>query len=72
MIYALGAFDGFHLGHRRLLERAARRAAEGGAGWGVMTFEGHPRMLINGGDFKMLFSPEERGVIARSLGVPRM
>ncbi|KEJ93418.1 riboflavin biosynthesis protein RibF [Synergistes jonesii] len=72
MIYALGAFDGFHLGHRRLLERAARRAAEGGAGWGVMTFEGHPRMLLNGGDFKMLFSPEERGVIARSLGVPRM
>ncbi|MCR5336064.1 MAG: adenylyltransferase/cytidyltransferase family protein, partial [Synergistes sp.] len=25
MIYALGAFDGFHIGHRRLLARAAER-----------------------------------------------
>ena len=47
MIYALGAFDGFHLGHRRLLERARKEAEHRGTDWGVITFEGHPRMLLN-------------------------
>lgn len=72
MIYALGAFDGFHLGHRRLLERAALEAEEKGTGWGVITFEGHPRMLLNKNNFKLLFSPPERDLIARYLSVPRM
>ena len=39
MIFALGAFDGFHLGHQRLLETAKERAAKTGTGWGVITFE---------------------------------
>lgn len=72
MIYALGAFDGFHLGHRRLLKRAACEAAEIGTGWGVITFEGHPRMLLNKNNFKLLFSPPERDLIARFLAVPKM
>lgn len=72
MIYALGAFDGFHLGHRRLLERAAQEAEETGTGWGVITFEGHPRMLLSKHDFKLLFSPPERDLTARYLSVPRM
>ena len=28
MIFALGAFDGFHMGHQKLLEMASLRAAE--------------------------------------------
>ncbi len=42
MIFALGAFDGFHLGHQRLLETAKERAAKTGTGWGVITFEDIP------------------------------
>lgn len=46
MILILGAFDGFHLGHRRLLETAAAMAARlpaGNAGdWGVVTFSPIP------------------------------
>ena len=72
MIYALGAFDGFHLGHRRLLDRAKAEAARQGTGWGVVTFEGHPRMLLNRDKFKLLFTPSERDLIARCLGIPRM
>ncbi|MDO5116629.1 MAG: riboflavin biosynthesis protein RibF [Synergistaceae bacterium] len=72
MIYALGAFDGFHLGHRRLLARAAEKAAKAGTGWGVLTFDGHPRMLLNRDKFKLLFTAQERDGIAAALGVPRM
>ena len=72
MIYALGAFDGFHLGHRRLLERARKEAEHRGTDWGVITFEGHPRMLLNRDKFKLLFTPPERDLIARCLGIPRM
>ncbi|MCD7952217.1 MAG: riboflavin biosynthesis protein RibF [Synergistaceae bacterium] len=72
MIYALGAFDGFHLGHRRLLEMAKRESAQRDTGWGVITFDGHPRMLLNRDNFKLLFTPPERDLIARYLGIPRM
>lgn len=72
MIYALGAFDGFHIGHMRLLARASERAAENGGGWGVITFDGHPRAFLNGGHFRMLFSPEERDITARRAGVRDM
>jgi riboflavin kinase/FMN adenylyltransferase len=48
MILILGAFDGFHLGHRRLLETAGAMA--GGfprkmpATGSVVTFSPHPEM----------------------------
>lgn len=70
MIYALGAFDGFHLGHQSLLARARERGKSGG-GWGVMTFENHPRSLFSD-NFKTLFTPDERGLIGAYLGVRRM
>ena len=72
MIFALGAFDGFHKGHLRLLEKAKKRAEEKGTEWGVITFEGHPRMLLGKKDFKLLFTPPERDHIAAFLSIPQM
>ncbi|MCR5335845.1 MAG: riboflavin biosynthesis protein RibF [Synergistes sp.] len=71
MIYALGAFDGFHIGHRRLLARAAERSA-GNGGWGVITFDGHPRAFLHGGRVRMLFTRAERDIAARHAGVRDM
>lgn len=70
MIYALGAFDGFHLGHQSLLDRARERG-NNGCGWGVMTFENHPRSLFSD-NFKTLFTTEERDLIGAYLGVRHM
>ncbi|NLD05825.1 MAG: riboflavin biosynthesis protein RibF [Synergistaceae bacterium] len=70
MIFALGAFDGFHMGHQRLLETAKERAEKSGTGWGVITFEGHPQMLFNKDSFKLLFTPEERDMLINYLGIP--
>lgn len=72
MIYALGAFDGFHLGHRKLLDRARAAAETKGVGWGVLTFENHPQTLFNRDKFKLLFTGKERDLIASYLGVRRI
>ena len=70
MIFALGAFDGFHLGHQRLLETARERAIKSGTEWGVITFEGHPQLLFNKDSFKLLFTPEEREMLISYLNIP--
>jgi riboflavin kinase/FMN adenylyltransferase len=40
---AIGNFDGIHVGHRKLIERAVALAGEAGGPSAVLTFEPHPR-----------------------------
>lgn len=84
MIAAIGAFDGFHLGHRALLERAAAKARERGSDWGVITFTDHPDMFFaeracsegNAPDakrpFKSLFVPTEQRLLERFFSIPEV
>lgn len=72
MIYALGAFDGFHLGHRQLLNAAAERAEKLKTAWGVITFDGHPQQLFNKENFKLLFTAEERDMLAKYMEIPEI
>ena len=43
---AIGNFDGVHLGHRQVIERARAEGARIGAPPGVITFEPHPRQFF--------------------------
>ncbi len=43
---AIGNFDGIHIGHRKLIERAIAVAAEAGGPSAVLTFEPHPRKFF--------------------------
>ena len=45
-IYALGFFDGVHLGHGALLLKCRDLAAEGGFAAGAVTFDAHPQSLV--------------------------
>ena len=45
-VYALGNFDGVHLGHRKVIGEAARLAAELGVPLGVLVFEPHPQQFF--------------------------
>jgi len=45
-VLALGNFDGLHRGHRKILERLRRVAAERGATPVVMTFDPHPPRVV--------------------------
>jgi len=46
-IFALGFFDGVHLGHQALLKECCRVAAETGAEAAAITFDRHPRSLFS-------------------------
>src|SRR5881394_1694140 len=45
-VLALGNFDGLHRGHRKILERLCRVAAERVATSVVMTFDPHPPRVV--------------------------
>ncbi|MFZ3032939.1 MAG: bifunctional riboflavin kinase/FAD synthetase [Parvibaculum sp.] len=45
-VFALGNFDGVHLGHQMVLTEAARVAKELGAPLGVLVFEPHPQQFF--------------------------
>jgi riboflavin kinase / FMN adenylyltransferase len=45
-VYALGNFDGVHLGYRQVIGRAAEIAAEMGVPLGVLVFEPHPQQFF--------------------------
>jgi riboflavin kinase / FMN adenylyltransferase len=45
-VITIGAFDGVHLGHRRLIERVRHTASEIGAQSCVVTFDRHPASVV--------------------------
>ncbi|MDP2213866.1 bifunctional riboflavin kinase/FAD synthetase [Phenylobacterium sp.] len=45
-VYALGNFDGVHLGHQQVIGKAAEIANEMGAPLGVLVFEPHPQQFF--------------------------
>ena len=68
-VYALGFFDGVHLGHQALLRKAVALAAEVGAIPGVVTFSTHPDGLVSGAAPKLLNTREERNGLLRAWGI---
>lgn len=65
----LGAFDGLHLGHRALIERARAR----GRRVAVVTFDPHPqRVLAPDRPLQLLLQPSQRERVLRSLGVDEL
>lgn len=64
-VIALGFFDGLHLGHAALLERAKLRAAQQGADSAILTFDIHPDTFVKGVPVELLNSAHDRGYIAR-------
>jgi riboflavin kinase / FMN adenylyltransferase len=43
----IGAYDGVHLGHRRVIDQLVRRAREGGLQSVVVTFDRHPAQVVH-------------------------
>ena len=69
-VLALGMFDGVHIGHRVLLERAAHLAKEHGVPLVVCTFQEHPLQVIAPEKCPpMLSTFEERNQLMEALGV---
>lgn len=67
---ALGFFDGVHVGHAALLNKAKQRAAEIGAVPSVLSFDVHPDTLVFGDDVKLINSAASReSIIRKNFGI---
>ncbi len=60
MIYALGFFDGVHLGHQALLAACRRLGAKYGCRAGAVTFTSHPEALLLGNAPALINTPADR------------
>ena len=59
-IYALGFFDGVHIGHGALLNACRKLASEGGFKAGVVTFDSHPQTVVTGTAPGLICSASDR------------
>ena len=64
-IYALGFFDGVHIGHGALLETCREVAREGRQRSGVVTFSAHPDTLVLGQTPRLINTSEDRERLLR-------
>ena len=68
-IYALGFFDGVHLGHQALLRACRNLAEQHGCRSGVVTFDAHPEKTLLGSAPELINSPEDRQILIRQQGI---
>lgn len=59
-VYALGFFDGVHIGHQALLTACRRLAEKDGLLAGVVTFGNHPDELVLGSSPALINTPQDR------------
>ena len=64
-VYALGFFDGVHLGHGALLHACRELADDVGCAAGVVTFEGHPEGLVLGSAPRLINTADDREKLLR-------
>lgn len=68
-IYALGFFDGVHLGHQALLAACRKLANEHGCQAGVVTFDTHPGTQLSGHAPMLINSLEDREQLLVAYGM---
>ena len=71
-IFALGFFDGVHLGHQALLKACVQLASEHGMGTGAITFENHPQSLFSNTVPPLINSLQDRYQLLRHYGVDQI
>ena len=71
-IYALGFFDGVHLGHQALLTACRHLAQRTGCAAGAVTFTAHPESLVQGKAPMLINSIQDRGWLLLGLGMMQL
>jgi len=68
-IFALGFFDGVHLGHQALLQECVALAKTvGGTPW-ALTFDVHPQDLVQGKAPLLINTPQDRRLLLEQFGM---
>lgn len=73
-VLTVGTFDGVHAGHRAIIDKVVEKANQRSARSVLVTFDPHPRDIINPGDdgIKLLTTLQERCEILAELGIDQM
>jgi riboflavin kinase/FMN adenylyltransferase len=71
-VVSIGVYDGVHLGHRSILERAVTAARDRAASSVVVTFDPHPAKVVGRPVPLMLGSLHQRAQLLGELGIDRM
>jgi riboflavin kinase/FMN adenylyltransferase len=73
-VLTVGTFDGVHAGHHAILDTVVRKAHKRQARSALVTFDPHPRNIINPGSagIKLLTTIQERSEILEELGIDEM
>jgi riboflavin kinase/FMN adenylyltransferase len=58
-IVTVGTFDGLHIGHQRIIHRMVELAEEQNGETVVITFNPHPRLVIDAGNYNLKFITTE-------------
>ena len=70
LFLAIGVFDGVHLGHQAVIQRALDDAREAGGAAVVVTFDPHPMRLLRPGQAPRLLTATEHKIrLIRDLGI---
>ena len=68
-IFALGFFDGVHLGHQALLTACKQLAERNGCTAGAVTFASHPDAVVTGKTPQLINTVEERQRLLMGFGI---
>ena len=68
-IYALGFFDGVHVGHQTLLKKCRELANQHGCKAAAVTFSSHPDTLVLGKTPELINTIEDRVRLLRATGI---
>lgn len=72
-IITIGTFDGVHLGHQEIFNVLINKSKNNGCGSFVITFEPHPRMVIQpNSNLKLLTTFEEKVKILEEMGIDNL
>ena len=71
-IYALGFFDGVHLGHQALMLACRHLAQRKGCNTGVVTFTTHPDGLVSGNVPGLINTRQDRGRLLCAYGMEKL
>ena len=71
-VYALGFFDGVHLGHQALLNTCKEMAAQLGGIPCALTFDTYPRSLVTGEQTRLLNSVADRIMLLKQYGMEQV
>jgi riboflavin kinase / FMN adenylyltransferase len=73
-VLTIGSFDGVHIGHRKIIAQLVQTAQELGSTSVLITFEPHPRLVINPHDkeLRLLNTLQEKILLLSELGLDHL